>query len=68
MTKNKSARELELEIELRESLEKERERSDGKYAMKLIEKIVLGMLAAFGLGVIGTLVKVLADYASRIGK
>jgi hypothetical protein len=67
MPKEKSARELQRDIELRETLDKEREVSDDKYSIKLIEKIVIGMLAAFGLGVIGILVKVVADYVARLG-
>lgn len=62
----KTKKQLEQELEQQAILEKEREISNELYAIKLIEKIVLGALAAFGLGVIGILVKVIADYTSRL--
>ena len=61
----KTKKDLEAEIELQKKLEAEREESNNKYAIKLIERIVLGILAAFGLGVIGVLVKVFADWVSK---
>jgi VIT1/CCC1 family predicted Fe2+/Mn2+ transporter len=64
----KSADELQRELELRETLEKERAKSDDKYAIKLVEKIVLGLLAAFGLTVVGVLAKVFSDYLSQLTK
>lgn len=61
----KTKKELEAELELQKTLDAERITSDEKYAIKLIERIVLGILAAFGLGVIGVLVKVFADWVSK---
>lgn len=48
--------------ELRIAAEKEREVSDGKYSIKLVEKIFFAGLAAAGLGSITFLGKLLVDF------
>jgi len=59
---DKTKEQLQRELELRDTLQAERETSDKKYAMKLTEKIVFGFLTAFGLGVTAILVKVVVEY------
>ena len=61
----KTKKELEAEMALEARLKKESENNDTKYAIKLVERIVLGFLAAFGLGVIGVLVSVFAEWIKK---
>lgn len=54
--------EFEQEKKLREALEKEEERSDKTYAIKLTERVVFGIIALMGMTVSGVLIKVALDY------
>ena len=50
---------LETEKHVRETVDRERIKSDDTYAIKLIERIVFGLLAVILLGVIGALMSVI---------
>ena len=46
-----------LELHFKEKAEKERQKSDRLYAIKLVEKIVFGFVTLMGVAVIGALLK-----------
>lgn len=48
--------ELKAQIARKAELDEERKKSDDSYAIKLIEKIVFGIIVAIGLGLIGGVV------------
>ena len=61
--------ELEQEKKLRDAIEKETERSDKMYAIKLVEKAVFAIIGLMGLTVFGVLIKVAIDYINNfLGK
>ena len=61
--------ELEQEKKLREAIEKETERTDKMYAIKLVEKAVFAIIGLMGLTVFGVLIKVAIDYINNfLGK
>ncbi len=51
-------RRLEHERIVRELLEQERAKSDRIYAIKLVERIVFGMIGLLAIGVVGALLRV----------
>ena len=59
MAREKSKSELEAEIELRNALEKERKISDDKYAIKLAETLIFGLVGLLAITVIGAVLKVI---------
>jgi hypothetical protein len=54
----KTKEELQLEIDFRNRLEKEREHSDRLYAIKLVEKAVFAILTILFLGAVGYLIRI----------
>jgi hypothetical protein len=46
----------EVELAIKKAVEEERERSDRSYAIKLVEKIVFGLLTLFGAGTVSYIV------------
>jgi hypothetical protein len=53
----KTKEELEATLQLHEALEKEREKNENKFAIKLIERIVFALVATLALAVVGALIK-----------
>ena len=51
--------ELADELKLRDTLEKEREINERKFAIKLIERIVFALVATLLLAVVGALIKLI---------
>lgn len=61
-TNEKKIFEYEQAEKVRLALEKEQERTDKAYAIKLTERAVFAIIGLMGLTVAGTLIKVALDY------
>lgn len=56
MASDKTKEQLEDAIALNEKLQKERDVSDTRYAMKIVEKVVFGLIALILTAVIGAII------------
>lgn len=61
----KSREELQAELELSRAFEKERSVSDGRYAPKIVEKIVFWFIASLAAGLLAFVGKLVIDYLSN---
>lgn len=52
----------ERDQKIQECLEKERKDSDGKYAIKLVEKAVFAIIGLMGITIAGALIKIAITY------
>lgn len=57
--------ELEQEKKFREAIDKEIERSDRTYAIKLVEKAVFAIVGLMSLTIFGVLIKVALGYSNN---
>lgn len=54
---SKDVKQLETELLIRQKMDEERECSDRKYAIKLIETIVFSLVGLLAMAVVGALIK-----------
>lgn len=66
--KDKKIYELEQDKRLEDRLDIERKESDDKYAIKLAERAIFGLVALISVAVAGALIKVALGFISMNGK